>query len=266
MELFDYYKRKASVKFLIGTVVFIFALCAIYDQWGNVNWGEAIFIVIVSLVFFGIGFWQFRKGKLIQKNAVKSNETFWDIDTFVLLGLPKRNKQFGLYHPDGGYIAGTKTISSNIIFSVIPFLRNRDVFGLETSNGEILAYFHSGKNGYDWVICDSNYYEIGMFKENRIQTFGTIRGPLMTDKATKLSDIEVECDFIQTTLRTIDGRTLAIGKQGYMPIEWSERFMGLNVPTITLGSNLSKHEKMIAVGVFLYILSIIEMRKNRTSV
>ena len=29
----------------------------------------------------------------------------------------------------------------------------------------------------------------------------------------------------------------------YMPIEWSERFMGLNVPTITLGSNVSNNEK-----------------------
>ncbi len=28
-----------------------------------------------------------------------------------------------------------------------------------------------------------------------------------------------------------------------MPIEWSERFMGLNVPTITLGSNASNNEK-----------------------
>lgn len=29
-----------------------------------------------------------------------------------------------------------------------------------------------------------------------------------------------------------------------MPIEWSERFMGLNVPTITLGSNASNNEKI----------------------
>lgn len=65
---------------------------------------------------FGIGFWQLRKGKLIQKNTIKSNATFWDVDTFVVLELPKRNKQFGLYHPDGGYIAGTKIVSSNILF------------------------------------------------------------------------------------------------------------------------------------------------------
>ncbi len=98
-------------------------------------------------------------------------------------------------------------------------------------------------DGYDWVVYDSNYNQIGMFKEKMIQGFTMIRGTLMTDKATKLSDVEVEFDFIQSTLRTIDGRTLVIGKQGYMPIEWSERFMGLNVPTITLGSNASNNEK-----------------------
>ncbi len=52
---------------------------------------------------------------------IKSNATFWDVDTLVVLELPKRNKQFGLYHPDGKYIAGTKMVSSNILFSVIPF-------------------------------------------------------------------------------------------------------------------------------------------------
>ena len=88
-----------------------------------------------------------------------------------------------------------------------------------------------------------------------------IRGTLMTDKATKLSDVEVEFDFIQSTLRTIDGRTLVIGKQGYMPIEWSERFMGLNVPTITLGSNASNNEKILGLGVLLYSLRTIEIRK-----
>ncbi|PEA05294.1 hypothetical protein COL11_23605 [Bacillus anthracis] len=184
----------------------------------------------------------------------------------VVLELPKRNKQFGLYHPDGKYIAGTKMVSSNILFSVIPFLHNKDVYGLETSNGEILAYFHTEVDGYDWVIYDSNYNQIGMFKEKMIQGFTMIRGTLMTDKATKLSDVEVEFDFIQSTLRTIDGRTLAIGKQGYMPIEWSERFMGLNVPTITLGSNASNNEKILGLGVLLYSLRTIEIRKSRASV
>ena len=52
-------------------------------------------------------------------------------------------------------------------------------------------------DGYDWVIYDSNYNQIGMFKEKMIQGFTMIRGTLMTDKATKLSDVEVEFDFIQ---------------------------------------------------------------------
>ncbi|MBO1581893.1 ABC transporter ATP-binding protein [Bacillus sp. XF8] len=266
MELFDYYKRKGKFKLLIGTGIFLFALWCVYGTWGQVNWGQIIFIMTVSSVFFGIGFWQLRKGNLIQKNAVKSNVAFWDVDTFVVLELPKGNKQFGLYHPDGGYVAGTKIISSNILFSVIPFLKNRDVYGLETSSGEILAYFHTGADGYDWVMYDSNYNQIGMFNEKMIQSLGSIRGSLMTDKETKLSDVEVEVDFIQSTLRTTDGRTLAIGKQGYMPIEWSERFMGLNVPTITLGSNASKNEQILGLGVLLYSLYIIEIRKSRASV
>ncbi|WP_459500584.1 ABC transporter ATP-binding protein [Bacillus sp. C1] len=266
MELFDYYKRKGKFKLLISTVIFMFVLWGLYENWGFVEWGEVIFMMIVASVFFGIGFWQVRKGNLIKKNTVKSNETFWDIDTFVVLELPKRNRQFGLYHPDGGYIAGTKIISSNILCSVIPFLHNKDVYGLETSSGEILAYFHTETDGYDWVIYDANYNQIGMFKEKMIQGFGSIRGSLMTDKETKLSDVEVEFDFIQSTLRTTDGRTLAIGKQGYMPIEWSERFMGLNVPTITLGSNMSRNEKILGLGVLLYSLYTIEIRKNRASV
>ncbi|WP_113708495.1 ABC transporter ATP-binding protein [Bacillus cereus] len=266
MELFDYYKRKGRFKILIGTVIFLYVLWCVYGTWGMVNWGQVIFIMIVSAVFLGIGFWQLRKGNTIEKNSVKSNVTFWDVDTFVVLKLPKRNAQFGLYHPDGGYIAGTKIVSSNILFSVIPFLGNRDVYGLETSSGEILAYFHTEADGYDWVIYDSNYNQIGMFKEKMIQSFGAIRGSLLTDKETKLSDVEVEFDFIQSTLHAIDGRTLAIGKQGYMPIEWSERFMGLNVPTITVGSNASNNEKMLGIALFLYSLRTIEIRKDRASV
>ncbi|MCI0766839.1 ABC transporter ATP-binding protein [Bacillus sp. TL12] len=266
MELFNYYKRKGRFKLLIGASIFLFALWDVYETWGMVDWGQVIFIMIVSSVFLGIGFWQLRKGNVIQKSVVKSNVTFWDVDTFVVLELPKRNAQFGLYHPDGGYVAGTKIISSNILFSVIPFLGNRDVYGLETNSGEILAYFHTEVDGYDWVIYDSNYNQIGMFKEKMIQGFGAIRGSLMTNKETKLSDVEVEFDFIQSTLRTIDGRTLAIGKQGYMPIEWSERFMGLNVPTITFGSNASNNEKMLGLAVLLYSLRTIEIRKDRASV
>ncbi|ALC52078.1 MULTISPECIES: hypothetical protein [Bacillus] len=50
-----------------------------------------------------------------------------------------------------------------------------------------------------------------------------------------------------------------------MPIEWSERFMGLNVPTITLGSNASNNEKILGLGVLLYSLRTIEIRKSRAS-
>ena len=55
-------------------------------------------------------------------------------------------------------------VSSNILFSNT-LLHNKDVYGLETSSGEILAYFHTEVDGYDWVVYDSNYNQIGMFKE-----------------------------------------------------------------------------------------------------
>ncbi|PEY44700.1 hypothetical protein CN354_00330 [Bacillus cereus] len=42
--------------------------------------------------------------------------------------------------------------------------------------------------------------------------------------------------------------------------------MGLNVPTITLGSNASKNEQLLGLGVLLYSLYTIEIRKNRASV
>ncbi|PFE05182.1 hypothetical protein COE15_07425 [Bacillus cereus] len=42
--------------------------------------------------------------------------------------------------------------------------------------------------------------------------------------------------------------------------------MGLNVPTITLGPNASKNEKILGLGVLLYSLYIIEIRKSRESV
>ncbi|HDR8452750.1 TPA: ABC transporter ATP-binding protein, partial [Bacillus cereus] len=68
MELFEYYKKKGKFKFFIGIGVFILALCAVYEKWGHINWGQVIFIVIVSFVFLGIGFLQLRKGKLLEKN------------------------------------------------------------------------------------------------------------------------------------------------------------------------------------------------------
>ena len=87
---------------------------------GDILIGGSLSFYYRCFYLFGIGFWQLRKGKLIQKYD-KSNATFWDVETFVVLELPKRNKQYGLYHPDGGYIAGTKMVSSNILLSVIPF-------------------------------------------------------------------------------------------------------------------------------------------------
>ncbi|PGW02210.1 ABC transporter ATP-binding protein, partial [Bacillus cereus] len=42
-------------------------------------------MIIASLVFFSIGFWQLRKGNLLEKNIVKNDLTFWDIGTYVLL-------------------------------------------------------------------------------------------------------------------------------------------------------------------------------------
>ncbi|OON44222.1 hypothetical protein B0R37_26175 [Bacillus anthracis] len=71
MELFDYYKRKGKMKLLIGTGIFILALCAVYEDWG-----QFIFFVIAASIFFGIGFWQLRKGKLMQKNMIKVMQHF----------------------------------------------------------------------------------------------------------------------------------------------------------------------------------------------
>lgn len=262
MELFDYYKRKGKFKCLIGTGIFLFGLYCLYNSWGDVNWGEIIFIGIISFVIFGIGFWQFKKGKLLEKDSTKNITTFWDTTTFVLLELPEKNKHFGLYTPDGAYIAGTKIISTDIIASKLPFLKNKKVIGLETSNGEILAYFHSEVANCDWAIYDSNYNCVGMFKENMIQGFGMVRGSLMDEKEGKLSDIEVEFDFFETSFHTADDRTLISCKRGYMPLEWSERF-GLNAPIIKLGNNISNAEKVFGLGILFYILETIKARKSR---
>ena len=115
MELFDYYKRKGKMKLLIGTGIFILALCAVYEDWGHINWGQFIFLLSL-LLSFGNWILAVKKRKVDTKEYDKSNATFWDVDTLVVLELPKRNKQFGLYHPDGKYIAGTKMVSSNILF------------------------------------------------------------------------------------------------------------------------------------------------------
>ena len=62
-----------------------------------------------------------------------------------------------------------------MISSTLPIVKTK-VFGLEASDGEILAYFHSEVENYDWAIYDSNYNCVGMFKENMIQGFGMVRG------------------------------------------------------------------------------------------
>ncbi|MDA2704387.1 ABC transporter ATP-binding protein [Bacillus cereus] len=257
MELFEYYKKKGKLKCLIGTGLFLYGLIGMYNTWGNINWGPVILIIIASLVFFSIGFWQLRKGNLLEKNIIKNDLTFWDIDTYVLLELPGNNKHLGLYTPDGRYVAGTKMISSTL-----PILKNKEVFGLEASDGEILAYFQSEVENYDWAIYDSNYNCVGMFKENMIQGFGMVRGSLMNEKEIKISEIEVEFDFFETSFRTMDDRILINCKRGYMPLEWSERF-GLNVPIIKLGNNISNAEKIFGLGILLYILETIKARKSR---
>ncbi|MBR9742457.1 ABC transporter ATP-binding protein [Bacillus cereus] len=214
-------------------------------------------MIIVSFVVFGIGFWQLRKGDLLKENIVENDLKFWDIDTYILLELPENNKHSGLYTPDGIYVAGTKMVSSTL-----PVLKNKQVFGLEASDGEILAYFHSEVENYDWAIYDSNYNCVGMFKENMIQGFGMVRGALTNEKKIKISEVEVEFDFFETSFRTMDNRILINCKRGYMPLEWSERF-GLNVPIIKLGNNISNAEKIFGLGVLFYILETIKVRKSR---
>lgn len=56
MELFDYYKRKGKMKLLIGTGIFILALCAVYEDWGHINWGQFIFFVIAASIFWELDF------------------------------------------------------------------------------------------------------------------------------------------------------------------------------------------------------------------
>lgn len=210
----------------------------------------------------GIGFWQLRKGNLLEENIAKNDLKFWDIDTYVLLELPQNNKHYGLYTPDGAYIVGTTMVSTDIISSKLPFLKNKQVMGLEAKDGETLAYFHSEVENYDWAIYDSNYNCVGMFKENMIQGFGMVRGSLMNEKEIRLSEVEVEFDFFETSFRTMDNRILINCKRGYMPLEWSERF-GLNVPIIKLGNNISNAEKIFGLGVLFYILETIKVRKSR---
>lgn len=76
MELFEYYKKRGKLKCLIGTGLFLYGLIGMYNTWGNINWGPVILIIIASLVFFSIGFWQLRKGNLLEKNIIKNNLTF----------------------------------------------------------------------------------------------------------------------------------------------------------------------------------------------
>ena len=76
----------------------------------------AVYLFVIAASIFWDWILAVKKRKVDTKEYDKSNATFWDVDTLVVLELPKRNKQFGLYHPDGKYIAGTKMVSSNILF------------------------------------------------------------------------------------------------------------------------------------------------------
>ena len=66
MELFEYYK-KGKVEVFNWNWAFLYGLIGMYNTWGNINWGPVILIIIASLVFFSIGFWQLRKGNLLEK-------------------------------------------------------------------------------------------------------------------------------------------------------------------------------------------------------
>ena len=65
MELFDYYKRKGKMKLLIGTGIFILALCAVYEDWGQ-------FIFLLSLLLsFGNWILAVKKRKVDTKEYDK---------------------------------------------------------------------------------------------------------------------------------------------------------------------------------------------------
>ena len=59
--------KKGKVEVFNGTGLFLYGLIGMYNTWGNINWGPVILIIIASLVFFSIGFWQLRKGNLLEK-------------------------------------------------------------------------------------------------------------------------------------------------------------------------------------------------------
>ena len=58
--------KKGRFKCLIGTGIFLFGLYCLYNSWGDVNWGEIIFMVIASFVF---GDWilAIKKRELIRR-------------------------------------------------------------------------------------------------------------------------------------------------------------------------------------------------------
>lgn len=59
---------------------------------GDILIGGSLSFVIAASIFFGIGFLAVKKRKVDTKEYDKSNATFWDVDTLVVLELPKRNK------------------------------------------------------------------------------------------------------------------------------------------------------------------------------
>ena len=59
--------KKGKFKCLIGTGLFLYGVIGMYNTWGNINWGPVILIIIASLVFLVLDFWQLRKGNLLEK-------------------------------------------------------------------------------------------------------------------------------------------------------------------------------------------------------
>ncbi len=120
-----------------------------------------------------------------------------------MLELPGNNKHLGLYTPDGRYVAGTKMISSTL-----PILKNKEVLDWKQVMEKSLHIFKVKLKIMIGLFMILNYNCVGMFKENMIQGFGMVRGSLMNEKEIKISEIEVEFDFFETSFRTMDDRIL----------------------------------------------------------
>ena len=58
---------------------------------GDILIGGSLSFVIAASIFLGL-ILAVKKRKVDTKEYDKSNATFWDVDTLVVLELPKRNK------------------------------------------------------------------------------------------------------------------------------------------------------------------------------